>query len=461
MKLIANKKYLSLSIWLLAAILCYLAVVNGCGTRREVTQTLLCQIDTVRMFRGSLTVSPDRRHVMYVAADRGVQAQNINLKLESYQENYYYFDGGQHSGPQSVVVDGKAEAKYEGIIDRSLVFSADGNHYAYGAGNGKTRFIVRDGKPLGPCDEIKRPVFSPTGDRLAWGKYKNGKWSMVVDGREGRNFDYIKTPVFSPDGKHVAYVDRTGHKYSVIVDSIPQKQFPVTGIYEIDRITFSPDGKRVAYCYHQSNSGSVVVENVVGPDYAELAYPTFSPDGSHLSYLAGTYKDLVIVTDGRARTYLGLFPELRSLTYSPDGKRIAFVASPRARKMVLISDTTIGPEYDLIGNLTFSPDGQHFGYEVHRDSSDKGWRIIVDGIPGKIYDYICQNSFTFTPDGLHTVFAVKSKEKEFIVFDDKPGPKFNNILTDWHGHVVFDAPDAFHYLSRKGNSVFLVEERIR
>ncbi|HTY08662.1 MAG TPA: hypothetical protein VMF29_05815 [Candidatus Edwardsbacteria bacterium] len=185
-----------------------LLLIAGCGPRRQVKATFLCRIDTGTLIPGSLTISPDRRHLMYAAAD---------------------------SGRQRVMVDGAAERRYDGILENSLSFSPDGKHHAYAAGRAKLRFVVLDGVDQSPYDGILHdtPVFGPDGKRLAYGALKDEAWTMVVDGRAGWVFDELWPPVFSPGGRHVAYIARTGPKMTVVLDTMPQRQFEMVERYSL------------------------------------------------------------------------------------------------------------------------------------------------------------------------------------------------------------------------------------
>jgi hypothetical protein len=67
---------------------------------------------------GTLTFSPDSKHIAYVAK-RGDKV--------------------------FVVVDGKEGKEYDGILEGTLTFSPNSKHVAYVAGRGKKWFVVVDG----------------------------------------------------------------------------------------------------------------------------------------------------------------------------------------------------------------------------------------------------------------------------------------------------------------------------
>jgi len=94
----------------------------------------------IGQFEPSTTVglpifSSDRRHMAYVA---------------------------QVGSKRFVVLDGKKEKSYDGIVAGSLVFSPDSRRVAYWAAVGQTRFVVVDGK------EGKSYDGSPKGTRIVF-----------------------------------------------------------------------------------------------------------------------------------------------------------------------------------------------------------------------------------------------------------------------------------------------------
>lgn len=55
----------------------------------------------------------------------------------------------------------------------------------------------------------------------------------------------------------------------------------------------------------------------------------------------------------------------------------------------------------------------------------------------------------------------KVSDKWFVVVDGKEEKQYDDIVTLGGGKVVFDSEDSLHYLARKGNSIYLVEEKIK
>lgn len=139
-------------------------------------------------------LSPDGRHVAYLACDR-----------------QKYFE----------VFDGKPGPEYDRITGQIL--SPDGRRIAYEARIGvpgsdfhgrpitndtemAQPFIVVDGTPGPKYDGVYQLIFSPDSRHVAYEAYKNGHWLVVLDTKEGVAYSHIWGLKFSTDGQHLAYV---------------------------------------------------------------------------------------------------------------------------------------------------------------------------------------------------------------------------------------------------------------
>jgi hypothetical protein len=87
------------------------------------------------------------------------------------------------------------------------------------------------------------------------------------------------------------------------------------------------------------------------------------------------------------------------------------------------------------------------------------WFVVVDGKEEKKYDSI--GNLIFSPDSKRVAYAAWAGNKRFVVVDGKEEKKYDGIVTIGGGKIIFDSPDSLHYLAVKGESIFLVEERIK
>jgi hypothetical protein len=112
-------------------------------------------------------------------------------------------------------------------IEESFTISPDSRRVAYGAGAGKKRFVVVDGKKDKPYDGIGEgtPIFSPDSRRVAYTAGASKTWFVVVDGKEDKRYDGCSILIFSPDSQRVAYRATAGNKRFVVVDGKEGKPY--------------------------------------------------------------------------------------------------------------------------------------------------------------------------------------------------------------------------------------------
>jgi Tol biopolymer transport system component len=328
-----------------------------------------------------------------------------------------------------VVVDGKPQGQCERISH--LSFSPDGKRLAYVADVHMRQRVVLDGKEskdflwVGAGTGLSSgPVFSLDSTRLAYvglrdlGGYK---FFTVVHGPEGqaneieiRDGGIPGPPVFSPDGRRLAYaVSRrsssgSGINWRIVVDNREEKAYHALSfpIEDFAMPVFSPDSRRLAYSVHydgpadQRECWRAVVDGREEKEYqagsfglrpGDFSMPLFSPDSKHVAYRAArggssSKRDCFIVRDGVEGKHYG---ETHFVVFSPDSSHMAYVASAPG---VMVQDGKEGKKYDRIGTPVFSPDSRHLAYfagesSVTRAGGNRPWRLVVDGVEGKDYDY--------------------------------------------------------------------------
>ncbi len=313
---------------------------------------------------------------------------------------------------QRVVFDGQAGPWHDGVLAGTLAISADGRRFAYGAGRGKRRFVVLDGIAQQPCDGIREgtPVFSRDGRRVAWGELRGGFWTMVADGREGWKFDELWPPLFSPDGVHLAYAARTGPRKFAVLDSLPQQPY----------------------------------DDVLVPSLS------FRGPGGSLAYTAVDRGKQVLIRDGRPAAEAPA-PRQRDRI---EPRRVGGVTVG----LSVVHDSIPGPVFDEVAGTAYSPDSARFAYAARRGPD---WYAVVDGKQGKSHPQILGNSLAFTADGRHVLFVARSGGRSCVVAGDRPGRPYHLLFSEQDRPIAVDSAGAFHYLALRGDSAFVVEERIR
>jgi len=113
----------------------------------------------------------------------------------------------------------------------------------------------------------------------------------------------------------------------------------------------------------------------------------------------------------------------------------AWVAKRNGKQFVVLDGTESQP-YDVIGTLTFSPDGRRFAYTA---KIGKTWRMVIDGVAKTPYDSITKDYWTqqqavFSADGKHLAYRVTSHGKERLIIDGREtnvdDPAFKRLFND-------------------------------
>jgi hypothetical protein len=184
--------------------------------------------------------SPDSKHVAYIGV------RNLNFLVVdgqempgTYMRGFVFSDVGGRYGYQShgsdgehMVIDGKESPPYYNLVENSLTFSPDGQHYAYGASPkiGEKMQVVVDGTITEgnsaqlfssrgqPRLTFPGLIYSPDGTRLAFTKAFGPGTSWLINGEELGRGSMWEFPMFSPTSKHFAVMTWTASAASVIAD---------------------------------------------------------------------------------------------------------------------------------------------------------------------------------------------------------------------------------------------------
>ena len=162
---------------------------------------------------------------------------------------------------------------------------------------------------------------------------------------------------------------------------------------------------------------------------------TFSPDSNHLVYISEQninisrkYQGFLVINGEKKE---GTEGEIHRLLISPDSTRITYISHgfhwPPSYQYRIFSDGEEIGKYELIKDCVFSPDSQHLAYVCIKGPK---MSVTVDRSKGQEYEILGSTSTT-------------------------PSAADMNIQS-----IVFDSADRFHYLVRKGNAIYLIEETI-
>jgi hypothetical protein len=373
-------------------------------------------------------------------------------------------------------VDGKQGKAYVWV--GPIVFSDDGEHFAYVAGSAERALVVVDGQERTvACAQVMQETlrFVPGGVRTALvgvlaadrahGGLQEAGTVLCIGDEVGPPFASIdaKSLTFSTDGKRSALVAHAADEQDVVVaDAKAGKGYPGGSV---GAPRFSADGTRYAYEVRKPDA-RMVVDGVEGPAFERVMPPNFAPRGARMFYVGVREAKPVVVVDGKEEPevfdvrapgpvwsadggHLGYvavkvadrkamqrvvidgvdgpaFQRIgaESLILSPDGKRHAYWAG-NGPKPFYVVDGVAQKEADLVGRgVAFSPDSKRVAYGVQRSGK---WFVVTDGVEGPPVDGVLVGFPVFTSDSSSVVYAAVLAGATHIFVDGKPGPAFDGL----------------------------------
>ena len=131
-------------------------------------------------------------------------------------------------------------------------------------------------------------------------------------------------------------------------------------------------------------------------------------------------------------------------------------------------DVREGRRYSGEGTLVVSPNSRRVAYPENV-GNNQFFVVVVDRQEQKQYDGI-MGLIVFSPDSHRIAYMalVISRRLGFarvgyrllVVVDGVEGGQYDEISLGQEGRPVFDSPDQLHYIARKGNVIYLVEEHL-
>jgi len=127
-----------------------------------------------------------------------------------------------------------------------------------------------------------------------------------------------------------------------------------------------------------------------------------------------------------AKTNQGIIPS--QPVRSADGRRVAHLAKTGG-KMTVVVDGVEGKPYDGMAedSLAFSPDSQRLAYGA---KTGERWTVVADGVEGRTYDGLLalRPLVTFSPDSQRLAYGAKTGDKIAVVVDGVEGKAYDGIL---------------------------------
>jgi WD40 repeat protein len=313
--------------------------------------------------------------------------------------------------------------------------SPHGVHVATTETDGSRAVVWHDGVEGPKFDEILNSghvVFSPDGNRYAYCARSGDQYVVMVDGKELSRGSESQVGKCGGDQSRLAFTSNSQHVY-----------------YFADlHITNPSDRNYTRFVF----DGKPEIPN--GP----MEGVAFSPDGNHYAYIwndVNRQKPWMLIVDGKPAAYQGGSPQWTNdskhlytqRSAPPNGTELLFDGRPIAKAfnftvyippvgdMVVVAVTggsTFHPfsflvvngkkvpgsdtvERGAINKVEFSPDGKHYA-ALCGDLNNRHY-LIVDGKRGQ--EYISIDKLTFTADSSTVVYAAYVNAKTFVIVGDQ------------------------------------------
>jgi hypothetical protein len=201
----------------------------------------------------------------------------------------------------------------------------------------------------------------------------------------------------SPHGVHVATTEMDGSRPVVYYDGVEGPKFDELlggggAASKVDVIVFSPDGKRYAYCARSGNEYVAMVDGKELVRSNELQGGACSGTGS---------SDLRFTSNSKHVYYFASIKETQPI----DQYISRFVFDGKAEMRIA------GP-----GDVTFSPDGDHYAYIWNDPDRKRPQMLIVDGKPAA---YLAGN-MVWSNDSKHLYTQKQVPLATELLSDGKP-----------------------------------------
>ena len=316
-----------------------------------------------------------------------------------------------HLGSRLVVIyDGVTGPKFDQILGSGgptgVVFSPDGNHWAYCAAQGSEWFVMRDGKEvfrssergsssdifgangLGFTSNSQHFFFMYSSTVRIYSNRSDAVTHLVFDEKDtppNANFD-LRSCVFSPDGDHVACVVTERDPAN---PNLGNNHLWVDGKragYEADYPKWTSDNHLVTVQTVRVSDpriGSVANLLVDGHPLmrADLIKAYVPPKGDMLTAVVvqphvNPAKSFLVVGGHQVPGSEIAGGSIGDVVFSPDGKHYAVVCSNANGRSYVLSDGKKGLEYQMIRNLAFTADSSTLVYSSYDASNGQSYLVL-------------------------------------------------------------------------------------
>ena len=154
--------------------------------------------------------------------------------------------------------------------------------------------------PAPVAEQVLKVVKDQRGRHTATVVQREDKQVVIRDGQDGPAYDQVDEVTFSADGDSLAYKARKGAHNLMVLDD---REWPLKAEVVQDSFLVSPDNKRLALVTWHQDKWQVMVDGRPDPPFDFIFSETlrFSPNSSHIGYLALKGVKLAAVVDGKVR----------------------------------------------------------------------------------------------------------------------------------------------------------------
>ena len=437
--------------------------------KRFVTEEKISEIHE-NWLRSSLQISPDGRQFGFIyLPTRGEYRVKVNHKqsptfdaIEQFQfapDSQSYAYAAKSGDKYRVIWQDQPGADFNFIAPDTLVFSANGQHIAYGALTGETWQLVKDNQIIQSYDntDILKLLFAPDNETLAAILETVDGMQLEFGGKQQQVFESISDLQFHPSENIPVFIGEKDEQKHLVKNG----EFIKSAI-NLREPLFSPDGTSFAYAYREGMDWYVQFEEHTYGPYDNAAQLVFSPDSQRLAFTCQRGDDYFVVIDGEEQSF---YDGVGQPIFSPDSQRTAYVARRMHKKFLqsidayfMVVDGQEKKNYSAIGQsgISFSADSQRLAYKAQIKELHF---VVVDDNESTMFDGIGANTPLFSPDSRHVAFVANFQRKSAVVIDEDSGEEFSAVVLKGGGKLHFE-DHRLRYLASRKSEIFLIEERL-
>jgi hypothetical protein len=255
-----------------------------------------------------------------------------------------------------IVYDGKFSNEYQEILYKSLIFSPDGNQFAYIARDSDKWIAVLNGYPSSAYDQILYPVFSPDSSNFYYTYKKDNKWALYQNATTTQFYDNPVYPVFSLGENKGGYIiNEQGKEYFVLNDL---KSDAWDDILK-NTLEFSKDGQSYIYSAKAGDSWYVIYNSEKFGPYQAVLETEISDDGKNFAYNANINGQWYLIKNDN--NPIGPFDYVYDFKFSADSKDLVYCLYKDKKWEIIYQNKNIGG-YDGVFNPRFSNDKKYISF---------------------------------------------------------------------------------------------------